>query len=84
MPRPRFACNTPQSFRDELRETSKYLDPVQRAQLLTMRERLMRRVREVRSERGRREGTGEGYALPPPGTGPRLGRGAHALSRGPG
>jgi DNA anti-recombination protein RmuC len=50
-----------QSFRDELRETSKYLDPVQRAQLLTMRERLMRRVREVRSERGRREGTGEGY-----------------------
>ncbi len=50
-----------QNFRDELRETSKYLDPVQRAQLLTMRERLMRRVREVRSERGRRDGTGEEY-----------------------
>jgi hypothetical protein len=50
-----------QSFRDELRETSKYLDPVQRARLVTMRERLMRRVREVRSERGHRDGAGEGY-----------------------
>jgi hypothetical protein len=44
-----------------MRETSKYLDPVQRAQLMTMRERLMRRVREVRSERGHRDGAGEGY-----------------------
>jgi hypothetical protein len=51
-----------QTFREELRETSKYLDPVQRAQLLTMRERLLRRIREVRSERGRHdEGGGEGY-----------------------
>jgi hypothetical protein len=50
-----------QTFRDELRETSRYLDPVQRAQLLTMRERLLKRVREIRSERGRREGYGEGY-----------------------
>jgi hypothetical protein len=49
-----------QTFRDEMRETSKYLDPVQRAQLLTMRERLLKRVREIRSERGGREGHGEG------------------------
>jgi hypothetical protein len=51
-----------QTFREELRETSKYLDPVQRAQLLTMRERLLRRIREVRSGRGRHEDGGrEGY-----------------------
>jgi len=49
-----------QTFRDEMRETSKYLDPVQRAQLLTMRERLLRRVREIRGERGGREGHGDG------------------------
>ena len=40
-----------QSFRDEHREISKFLDPVQRAQLYMMRERLMRRVHEVRGER---------------------------------
>jgi uncharacterized protein (UPF0305 family) len=49
-----------QTFRDEMRETSRYLDPVQRAQLLTMRERLLRRVREIRGERGGREGHGDG------------------------
>jgi len=41
-----------QTFRDEHREISKYLDPVQRARLYMMRERLMRRVHEVRDERG--------------------------------
>jgi hypothetical protein len=40
-----------QSFRDELRETSNFLDPVQRAQLFTMRDRLLRRAREIRGER---------------------------------
>ena len=40
-----------QTFRDEHREVSKFLDPVQRAQLYMMRERLMRRAHEVRGER---------------------------------
>ncbi|HEU5041755.1 MAG TPA: Spy/CpxP family protein refolding chaperone [Gemmatimonadales bacterium] len=40
-----------QTFRDEHKEISKFLDPVQRARLYMMRERLMRRVHEVRDER---------------------------------
>ncbi|HEX6104697.1 MAG TPA: Spy/CpxP family protein refolding chaperone [Gemmatimonadales bacterium] len=40
-----------QTFRDEHKEISKFLDPVQRAQLYMMRERLMRRAHEVRGER---------------------------------
>ena len=40
-----------QSFRDEHKEISKFLDPVQRARLYMMRERLLRRVHEVRGER---------------------------------
>ena len=40
-----------QTFRDEHKEVSKYLDPVQRARLYMMRERLMRRAHEVRGER---------------------------------
>jgi hypothetical protein len=40
-----------QSFRDEMREHSKYLTPVQRAQLYVMRERLLQRVQEVRDRR---------------------------------
>jgi hypothetical protein len=40
-----------QTFRDEHKEVSKFLDPVQRAQLYMMRERLMRRAHEVRGER---------------------------------
>ncbi len=40
-----------QSFRDEMREHSKYLSPVQRAQLYVMRERLLQRVQEVRDQR---------------------------------
>jgi hypothetical protein len=40
-----------QSFRDEMREHSKYLSPVQRAQLYVMRERLLQRVQEVREQR---------------------------------
>jgi LTXXQ motif family protein len=45
-----------QSFRDEMREHSKYLSPVQRAQLYVMRERLLQRVQEVRDRR--EEGAG--------------------------
>lgn len=47
-----------QTFRDEHREISKFLDPVQRARLYMMRERLMRRAHEVRSERGSPHGRG--------------------------
>ena len=60
-----------QTFRDELRETSKFLDPVQRAQLFTMRERLMRRVREIRSERDWHDGYGHRRGGPPDGYGYR-------------
>jgi hypothetical protein len=40
-----------QSFKDEVKEMSGYLDPVQRAQFLVLRERLLERVREVREMR---------------------------------
>jgi hypothetical protein len=40
-----------QSFKDEIKEMSGYLDPVQRAQFLVLRERLLERVREVREQR---------------------------------
>ena len=55
-----------QSFRDEHREIAKFLDPVQRARLYMMRERLMRRVHEVRGERwgGRRGGDFHGRRRP--------------------
>ncbi len=52
-----------QTFRDEHREISRFLDPVQRAQLYMMRERLMRRVHEVRGER--RGGAVQGRRRPP-------------------
>jgi hypothetical protein len=39
------------TLRDENRELSEYLTPVQRSQLFVMRERLMRRAREIRAER---------------------------------
>lgn len=40
-----------QTFKDELKEMSGYLDPVQRAQFLVLRERLLERVREAREMR---------------------------------
>jgi hypothetical protein len=46
-----------QTFRDEAGELQKYLDPVQRAQLMVMRERLLRRAKEFREREG---GLGEG------------------------
>jgi hypothetical protein len=39
------------ALRDENREMSEYLPPVQRSQLFVMRERLVRRAREIREER---------------------------------
>lgn len=47
-----------QNARDELKEQSKYLTPVQRARLYTMRERFSHRVREVHGHRGRHGGMG--------------------------
>lgn len=40
-----------ESFRQEDRELAAYLDPVQRAQYLVMRERLLERVQKARDER---------------------------------
>ncbi len=40
-----------QTFREENREMSGYLTPVQRSQLFAMRERLMRRVQQIREQR---------------------------------
>jgi len=41
-----------QLSRDEIKEQSKYLNPVQRAQLYVMRERFAHRVKEVHGHRG--------------------------------
>ena len=40
------------TLQDENREMAEYLTPVQRSQLFVMRERLIRRAREIRQERG--------------------------------
>src|SRR5918997_4188898 len=45
-----------QLSRDEIREQSKYLNSVQRAQLYVMRERFAHRVKEVHGRRGARGG----------------------------
>jgi hypothetical protein len=39
-----------QSFKDEMKEMSGYLDPVQRAQYLVLRERLLERVRAAQED----------------------------------
>lgn len=44
------------TYQEELAELRTYLDPVQRAQLMAMRERLVRRAREFRNGRGEGEG----------------------------
>jgi len=46
-----------QTYRDESSELKTYLDPVQRAQLMTMRERLLRHARQFRERYG--EGAGQ-------------------------
>ncbi len=45
-----------QLSRDEIKEQSRYLNAVQRAQLYMMRERFAHRVREVHGHRGERHG----------------------------
>ena len=45
-----------QLSREEIKEQSKYLNPVQRAQLYMMRERFAHRVREVHGHRGEMRG----------------------------
>ncbi len=40
-----------ESFREEQSELSKYLDPVQRARLTLLRDRLVNRAREFRGRR---------------------------------
>jgi hypothetical protein len=50
-----------ETFRDEHRATAKFLDPVQRAQLFAMRDRLLHHAREISGkrrhwDRGRRRG----------------------------
>jgi hypothetical protein len=49
-----------QITRDEIREQSKYLNPVQRAQLYNMRERFVHRLREVHGHRGEMGGKHRG------------------------
>jgi hypothetical protein len=44
-----------ETFRAENAELSKFLSPVQRSQLMVMRERLMRRVQEIRERRDVRQ-----------------------------
>ena len=45
-----------QTFKDESSEFKTYLDPVQRAQLMVMRERLLRHAREFRERHGEEDG----------------------------
>lgn len=40
-----------QSYKDEVRELSAFLDPVQRAQFLIMRERLLDRIQQAQEAR---------------------------------
>jgi hypothetical protein len=47
-----------QASRDELKEVSKYLNPVQRARLFMMRERFARHVRDVYDQRHGHDGMG--------------------------
>ena len=47
-----------QTFRDELTELKGYLNPVQRAQLMAMRERLLLRAQQFRDRQG---GAGDGF-----------------------
>jgi hypothetical protein len=42
-----------QAARDEMKDMSKYLNPVQRARLYVMRERFYHRVKEAHEHRGK-------------------------------
>jgi hypothetical protein len=54
-----------QSYRDEVKELSGFLDPVQVAQFLILRERLFDRIREARERRSGMEGAGRQRLLRP-------------------
>ncbi|HEX5385917.1 MAG TPA: Spy/CpxP family protein refolding chaperone [Gemmatimonadales bacterium] len=45
-----------QTFRDENRDMARYLTPVQRSRLFVMRERLQRRVQQIRERRREEQG----------------------------
>lgn len=53
-----------QTFKDELAELRTYLDPVQRAQLLAMRERMLRRAKGFREGRDDSAGGSRGRRRP--------------------
>ncbi|MEO7985880.1 MAG: Spy/CpxP family protein refolding chaperone [Gemmatimonadales bacterium] len=53
-----------ETYKDELADLRTYLDPVQRAQLLAIRERLLRRAREFREGRGDADGGARGRRRP--------------------
>lgn len=52
--------NEAQSSRDEMKDLSRYLNPVQRGRLFVMRERFRDRVREVHGHRGEWRGNMQG------------------------
>lgn len=54
-----------QSYRDEVKDLSGFLDPVQVAQFLIMRERLFDRIREAQEDRGAQSGAGRRRLLRP-------------------
>lgn len=47
-----------QSYKDEVRELAQFLDPVQRAQFLILRERLLDRIQQAQEARGDSAGPG--------------------------
>lgn len=49
-----------QSFKDELTEMTEYLDPVQRAQYVMLRERLLQQIRRAQAARQRQGGGAPG------------------------
>jgi Spy/CpxP family protein refolding chaperone len=60
-----------QTFRDELKDLASLLTPVQRAQYVLLRDRVLQRVQEIRSQRpllpaGPRAGLGPRRPVPPP------------------
>jgi hypothetical protein len=55
-----------QSFKDELAEMTEYLDPVQRAQYVMLRERLLEQIRRAQAARQRQGGGAPGGRQPDP------------------
>jgi Spy/CpxP family protein refolding chaperone len=55
-----------QTFRDEMKDLSHFLNPVQRAQFFVIRERLLQRVQEIRERRQAAQLGSEGDTAPLP------------------